>query len=648
MQKFPEKKWMLAALSIIGFIFVLFAFLTEIPAGGADNYAHFNIARWAFRYPNLFLDHWGKPVFTILSAPFAQLGFSFVRIFNTICGLLTGWYAYKLAALLKLKYAWFAALIAIFTPIYFVMMSSGMTEIIFSLLLIVSVYHFFKENYIYSAVLISFLFLARTEGFAFLLLFIIGFIAKKQYRAIPFLLSGFLLFSLIGWIYYYHDFFWLINNRPYAIGGETVYGRGNWYHFFVKMPDYFGYVITVLLLAGTIILALDWVAGKQKSKNPYFLVIILVLGTFWGYFFIHSYLWWKGETSAGLQRVMAAVSPMVGIIGTIAINGLYKFIKSKNTTRLVIAILSGYIVFAAFHFYFFTVSRDLSTEVLKRTTAWLKESGSLKYKLVMHNPYFAFSTEIDAWDTNVLQYGFSNNDTPAEGLPDSTLFIWDAHFSANEGRLAYEKIMENPNFELINYFEPEASFKVLGNNDYRILIFRKISNTAKNNYFELDKLRKEPIENEIYFSGIYNFQQKYSDETMESRRFRTERDSSNWAYSLLDTEFSPAFVVQEEKIEKNTTNRIHISMDICSSEIFSKNRLLMVCSSEKNSKSVHYEALDIAEQIEEINVWSKTEFIFKVPDNFPEGGIIKLYIWNIDKGNVLIDNFKFDIAKRTN
>ena len=71
----------------------------------------------------------------------------------------------------------------------------------------------------------------------------------------------------------------------------------------------------------------------------------------------------------------------------------------------------------------------------------------------------------------------------------------------------------------------------------------------------------------------------------------------------------------------------------------------MVFSVEKSDSSIFYAASDINEQIAENNVWSKTEFIFKVPGNLGNGTFIKSYVWNIDKKNVLMDNFKLELFK---
>lgn len=646
MKDFTEKKLVIAGLFATGLVLVFLAFLTPVPEGGADNYAHFNIARWAFRYPHLFLDHWGKPVYTILAAPFAQFGFVAVRILNSVLGLLTGWFVWKLAGKLKLENGWFAVVVAVFTPIYFVMLSTGMTEIVFSLVLVLSVYLFFNEKYIASAVLISFLFLARTEGLAFELLFLFALLLKKKYRAVPWLATGFLVFSFIGLVFHFHDFWWLYNQRPYAKGGPSVYGQGDWYYFIVRIPEYSGVIITVLMVAGTIILPVKWTKEKFSFSGNYFLPILLILGTFWGYIFIHSYLWWKGETSAGLIRVMAANAPLAGIIGLYALKEVMEILKKERILTVLLVLLSATQIVLTSAYYKKLVGFDLTAEVLQRTTGWLKESGSLKHKLVMYNPYFSFSTGIDAWDNNVVQYGFSNNDKPEDGLPDSTLFIWDAHFSPNEGSLPFEKIAGNPNFVLIQYFEPKVPFKVLGNNDYRIVVFRKITNAGVNNFEVLENMKRAQNGEAVYFDEIYDCEKPFQANYLEKHRIQSSVDSTNHLFDLNGVEFGPVFHVPVEKTDREKENIFHVSADFMRSDSLGVNRLLMVFSVETENETLHYVTSDIGEQTPDKNVWYKTHFTFYVPENLKDGKMLKTYIWNIDKKAVLLDNFRLEISKQ--
>ncbi|MFM7619728.1 MAG: hypothetical protein ACKO5Y_07805, partial [Bacteroidota bacterium] len=67
----------LAACSYV----LLFLFADGV-AGGGDTYTHFFMSKYAGNHPELFLNQWGKPVFTTFFFPIAQLGFKAVLGFN--------------------------------------------------------------------------------------------------------------------------------------------------------------------------------------------------------------------------------------------------------------------------------------------------------------------------------------------------------------------------------------------------------------------------------------------------------------------------------------------------------------------------------------------------------------------------------------
>src|SRR6202008_2844708 len=56
----------------------------EIPPDTGDGIMHFFISEAAWEDPLLLLDHWGKPLFILLSSPFAQFGFNGIIIFQLL------------------------------------------------------------------------------------------------------------------------------------------------------------------------------------------------------------------------------------------------------------------------------------------------------------------------------------------------------------------------------------------------------------------------------------------------------------------------------------------------------------------------------------------------------------------------------------
>ena len=191
--------WFLLIMVFI--LLIVLSFLSEGFYGGADNINHYFISRYSFRYPHLFLDTWGRPVFTIMSSPFSQFGFMGLKLFNVLLGCLSAFLAFLTARKIGIRQSWLAILFVIFTPMYFLMTLTGLTEIQFGFILILSVYLFFDEKYLASAIIISFLPLSRSEGIVLLPFLFIALLMKRKYYAVPFLATGFLLFSIVGYFF---------------------------------------------------------------------------------------------------------------------------------------------------------------------------------------------------------------------------------------------------------------------------------------------------------------------------------------------------------------------------------------------------------------------------------------------------------------
>ncbi len=127
-------------------LFIIHIFLlqdTIIDPG--DGLKHFQIAKYSWKYPLLFLDHWGKPIFTLLSSPFAQIGFQGMLFFNACLFFVTSIMLLKISRLLNLKNSWLAVIFCFIAPVYFMLVLSGLTELLLSLVIIVRLYFFLKQ-----------------------------------------------------------------------------------------------------------------------------------------------------------------------------------------------------------------------------------------------------------------------------------------------------------------------------------------------------------------------------------------------------------------------------------------------------------------------------------------------------------------------
>src|SRR5690554_7112186 len=89
-------------LLFLSFFTVLFIyFKADAPYDTGDGIAHYQIARYSWKYPLLLLDWWGKQFFTLVSSPFAQFGMKGMYIFQALNAAITSILLYKIASKLK-------------------------------------------------------------------------------------------------------------------------------------------------------------------------------------------------------------------------------------------------------------------------------------------------------------------------------------------------------------------------------------------------------------------------------------------------------------------------------------------------------------------------------------------------------------------
>ena len=160
---FTERRLLYTILGLILIVFIAILVFSEGYSGGADSLTHYRFARWAFSKPEFFLDHWAKPVFTLLSAPFALLGFKSFQLFNVLIGIASGYIAYLVAKELKMKSPLLAIVICCFTPVFMINLFSGLTEILFAFTAILTSYLLIKEKDAWGAIVVSFIPLIRSE-----------------------------------------------------------------------------------------------------------------------------------------------------------------------------------------------------------------------------------------------------------------------------------------------------------------------------------------------------------------------------------------------------------------------------------------------------------------------------------------------------
>lgn len=462
-------------LSALSIHFIRMAFMSEGVLEPGDGISHYTIAKNAPKYPELYLDHWGKPLFTLLSSPFAQLGFEGMIIFNVILFVLTSYLLFKWGFDRQNAFAWTAPLFLLSSLVYFEMVNAGMTEILFATLLTATIHLYLSKKFISGSILFSFSLFSRPEGLLIIPCLALYLVWKKQYRAIPLLSFGFIIYSIVGY-FYFKDFLWYFHNNPYpAI--VPFYGKGEFLSFFKSNQAIWGPFMTVFSVMGISILLISFFGHKRKKAIEYTLLLIVPAATV---LLVHSYIWWKGiHGSLGLTRVISTVIPLFVMISLLFLNYIDKVIKQtvfiqekyKPIISFLFSITLCILLYTkSIKFSILPVKETAMQQVLSDAADWYVSQNFSKKTYYM-DPYFAFKAGLNPYDKTKAELMYAiDKENPALNLQPNEIIIWDSHYSPNDCEISKEKIIHSPQLSVIKTFKSREPEPNKHGNEYEIII----------------------------------------------------------------------------------------------------------------------------------------------------------------------------------
>ena len=465
----------LFSLLVVYFLYVLY--LTTGTYSG-DCIWHHVISRYSFKYPHLFLDHWGKPVFTLLSSSFSQFGLKGTELFNVLVGLLTAFIIYRIVKEIDSKNAYAVIFFVLFTPLYFRVCFSALTEICFSCLLALSVFSFIKYKYTLGTIILSFLPFARTESILLFPTFIIILSIHREWKKLPLILTGSVIYTIVG-SFYYKDILWIINKSPYK-PEKSLYGSGPITQFIKELPNDMGWILIVLFCIGMIAILAKFLI-KQRPNQGFskfkFELLLIILGNFVIYFVAHSLLWYFGIfNSLGLTRVIAAVFPLSAIICWYGLEQLLElnfFKRSIVLSAILIVLIIAGIVINNSRKNRIPFKMNGEEEVIYKSKLWLKENNISYDKVFYFHPSVIPAYEINPYDHSKGEEAWNIDKlNPAKSMPPHSIFIWDAHFSPKEGGFPLNNLLQDKQLKVLNEFSPAEQFKVW-DKDYKVYVFYK-------------------------------------------------------------------------------------------------------------------------------------------------------------------------------
>jgi hypothetical protein len=621
-----------------------------MPMGG-DAYMHYKYARYGFQHPELLLHHWGKPVYTLLAAPMSQLGYAGAQMFSLFCAVLASWFTYLVARKLNLSFRPLVIILVLFTPYYTILMTSAMTEVPFSLFVIVSVFLILDKKPIGSAIVVSFIPLVRSEGYAIIFAILVVLIINRYWKAIPFLLTGTLVYSFVGWSHY-EDFWWIFTQSPYNPQGVEFYGSGDFFFYIDHSPEIFGKPVYYGIIAGTVVLLGKFVYDFMKKRDTRVStvsVFILIPGIFFGYILMQSFLWYKGMMGVlGSPRFLASVVPLGALLVIYMFEIIPKKWAMKPILMIAVVVLSGYFVINKSHdqmrFPFKVTPRQ---QVSDRVANYILENREPEQKVWYTDPVYFILLDMNPYefyDSEML--GIPSPAHELQAIPGDYL-IWDQQFSANELRLPAERLLNSDQWKLIKEYHPDYPFKTLGDKYYRVLLFQRTEPGTGNKEFmqAWDSLasRYNLNRDEVIVQKFIDYEGEYIDKfkdniIVEDDGNQVVKMDENLSYNVLVSD--PYGHALDGK-----PGKLYLSADIkWADENIEETEFKMIVTTDNGDVNTNYFVVDLTDQLPEPGQTGKVqaEYIFDIP-GLPGWENVKIYLWKVKGSDLLLDNILFAV-----
>ncbi|MDP4686560.1 MAG: hypothetical protein NWS53_06650 [Salibacteraceae bacterium] len=447
-----EKHALKILLAVYAVIALLIIILFDGTGDAGDSVLHYLFAKSAPSHPELFFNHWAKPIFTLFASPFAQFGFVGIKIFNAITIGFSIYFTIKSAELLGLKKSWLSGAFIMLSPMALALTFSGLTEPLAATFVSAALFLSLKNRFLLAAIIVSFIPFIRSEGLIIAGVFGFYLLLKKQWKYIPALLVGHLVYSIAGFPFY-DDFLWIFTKIPYSKLSST-YGEGAWNHFIQQLLYVVGIPIYALFWIGT----LAAIIYQFKKKITLEFSIQVVLGA-WVFIAAHSVFWTLGIfNSMGLIRVLIAVIPCIVLISLYGFNTIIELIPVRLSwlkTGLSSVVLIYIVVFpftsnpAAFHWKKqFKLLPD--QEAAQALAEHIKKTDLSDKSFVYAHPYLSEVLALDHFDTAQVQ---QLNAEKLNQLRENEIVIWDNWFSVVELGLTKEFMNEQTQLKRIEEFK---------------------------------------------------------------------------------------------------------------------------------------------------------------------------------------------------
>jgi hypothetical protein len=383
---------------------------------------------------------------------------------------------------LQIKYSILIYPFILFTPIFLRVSISGLTEITFSFLLVLSVYLFLKTKFWLGASVFSLCFFARTESIFIAPIFISYFLFKKEYLTSLWFFWSIIFMTFLGY-FLGKGIFWIITEIPY-LEKENAYGSGAFLHYFIEAPVFFGIPLLVLLFVYSLQLFYR-IYNNLYCRLVWKELLLLFLPSL-TFFFAHVFMWYLGKGgSYGLTRVMACITPLLAILSTRSLD-ILPLNKLKTTGVIISTLVLFSVVFYPFYIKEFPIEKTPEQKLMYETCLWLKKHKNDLSKLFYFDPYACMLLNKNPFEKASSEELGKSICSP---LNDNDILIWDSQFG--QEKKADLKMLMNCNYLNPLFAAHTSTHNPKGPdfNDYDIVIFEKNTLTDLSYFNSYDTIK---------------------------------------------------------------------------------------------------------------------------------------------------------------
>ncbi|MGH9837495.1 MAG: hypothetical protein ACREEM_01785 [Blastocatellia bacterium] len=381
---------------------------------------HFLYARWAWEHPVLFVDVWCRPLFTLLYAFPALIGYRAARLLTLLISLATAWQTYRLAGDLRLPRSPLAVALVWMQPSFFLFATENMTELLFALIYIIAL-RLHHRGWVKMGMLVASLtILARPEGFFLCILWALwaSGVRSPAFRLnarIPLLATGALLWWIAAWVITSDPLF-IKHNWPaiWPLTG-TVYGAAGLLAYPARLPEVVGVFLLPPFFYGLVHLLRRRELGTLTSS----FLLLFILHTIFRAFGLLG--------SAGYPRYLVTVSPAIALITLVGWNRMANLFS--HAARLTQTVSAALIVAMSFFVNFAyadgaEMSRD--ARAIDQIHAWFEANPRPVAKFIWGQPYACVVFDRDPWEQPVFTRNRERDLALLGEQPAGTLVCWDA------------------------------------------------------------------------------------------------------------------------------------------------------------------------------------------------------------------------------